>query len=360
MFRSIKKSLFVGLLALSLAGCGSYPLPHVVIPPTKAEQQLTELNKQHEAKIAELQTEKDAFTKKIADLEQTFKFKFESNLSLGSANLMAGYDTLLADPAKTKYALAALPAFEVAIAAFPPPTLKDYQSALSTQRKLLSDQANEIAKGKEEIAAAKAQATQTKADLEKIKSDKEAIEKQKADIEKAKLAEAEQFGKETTRLSGEITKESKEAAELRAAQDADKLKKAQDRKDLEKWVVTILMIVGVVAGIIAFVVKGPTQLLNPMAALASAASIGLAIGISFLPLAWLIAALAALFGLIVTVVILEWKKEKATANGLAGAQAEYIEANPTSNLASHVEEWVGKDTKISKLIEDKVKQLNVK
>jgi hypothetical protein len=361
MFCSFRKYMSAVLLAVFMAGCAHIPLPTVTLKPSKAETELVELNKQHEAKNAELEQKNAEFAKKMVDMEASFKVKFDSNLSLGAANLMAGYDTLIADPAKSKYALAAIPAFEVAITAFPQPTVKDYQQALSTQRKLLSDQATEIAKGKEEIAAAKAQATQTKADLDKITADKAKVEQEKADLAKAKLAEAETFGKETTRLAAEVTKQVNDAATLRAQQDAQKIANAESRKALEKWVVTILMIIGVVAGIIAFVIKGPTQMLNPMAALASAASIGLAIGVSFLPLGYLIGALALLFGLIVTVVILEWKKEKTVANGLAGAQAEYISQNPTSSLVTNVEEWVGgKESKIAKFIEDKQKQLNVK
>ncbi len=358
--RSLKKYLNIAVLAICMAGCAHLPLPMVTLKPSKAEQELTELNKQYEVKNAAFAAQNEDFAKKMKSFESEFKLKFDSNLSLGSANLLAGYDTLLADPVKSKYALAAMPAFEVAIAAFPQPTVKDYQSALSTQHKLLSEQASEIAKGKEEIEAAKAQAVKTKADLDKIAADKAKIEQEKEDLVKAKLAEAEKFGKETTRLSAEVTKESTAAANLIASEAAQKIKDAESRKSLEKWVVTILMIVGVIAGIVAFVIKGPMQVLNPMAALASAACIGLAVGISFLPLPYIIAGLAVIFGLIITVVILEWKKEKGTANGLAGAQAEYMEAHPTSSLASHVEEWVGKDTKTAKLIEDKVKQLNVK
>ncbi len=360
MFASIKKYLFICLLGLSLAGCASYPLPRIVIPPTKAEQQLTELNKQHEIKNAELEKKNADYAKQITDLEASFKVKFESNLSLGAANLMAAYDTLMADPVKDKYFQAALPALDVAITAFPKPTIQDYQVSLATQRKLLSDQATEIAKGKEEIANAKAQATQTKADLDKITADKKIVEQEKAEIAAAKSAEAESFGKETTRLAGEVSKETRAAAELRAEQDAQKIKNAESRKGLEKIVVIILMIVGIGAGVISFTMKGPLQLFNPGAAIVSAACIGLAITISFLPLAWLIAALAFVFAIIVTVVILEWKKEKTTANGLAGAQAEYLEANPASTLASHIEEWVGKGSSTAKLIEDKVKELNVK
>lgn len=360
MHHTFKKLFLSGLLALTVAGCSHIPLPHITIPPTKAETELIEANKLHEAKNAELQAKNDAFTQQIAGMEASFKVKYDSNLSLGTANVMAGYDTLIADPNKNKYTLAAIPALEVATAALPTPTVKDYQSALSTQRKLLSDQATELAKGKEEIANAKTQATETKAALDKITADKAQVEKEKTALAAAKLAEAENFGKETTRLAGQITTESKAAAELRAEQDAAKLKKAEERKDLEKLVVTILMIIGVVAGIIAYVFKSPLQLFNPTAAIASAAAIGLAIAISFLPLGWLIGGVCAIIAMVVAAVIIELRKEKATSSGLAGATAEYLEKNPLSDLGQHIEEWVGKGTKTAKLIEDKIKDLNVK
>lgn len=346
MVRTLRKYFLAVFVALSFAACQHMPLPTITIKPSAAETQLAELVKKQDA-------DNKVLNQKIADAEATFKSKFDANISLGTASVMASLDTLNADPAKSEFTLAAIPALEVAVAALPQPTLADYKKTAETQRKLLSKQASEIEAGKKEIEAQKGDAKASKDAQAKALADKAAVEKEKGDAEIT-------YNAEKDRLSKLAIQQTNDAAQLRAEQDAAKLATSESRKNLEKWVVTILMIVGVIAGIIAAVVKGPTQLVNPMAALASAACIGLAIGVSFLPMSYLIGALAILFGLILFVVISEWRKQKSIGSALAGAQAEYITANPTSTLAAHVEEWTGKDTKVAKLIDDTQKQLNVK
>ncbi len=346
MHRSIKKFMLMAALALSLAGCQHLPRVGLTVQPSASEVKLIEINKEHEKKQEELK-------KKIEELSKSFQTKFDSNLSLASANVYAALDTLEADPFKTKYTLAAIPALEVAKAAIPQPTVKDLQEANSSQRKMLSEQATEIAKGKAELEVKKQEALASKEAQEKILAEKSAIEK-------AKSEEAVAHTKTVIELKDSAIKEKNELAAAKQKEIDDA--KAADKKELQSLIVKILMGFGILAAIIAFVIKGPAQLFNPFAAVLSAASIGLALAIAMLPTwAW-VAGIGLLFAGIIFTILYEVKRYRDIAKVSVGAIQERKNVDPEGHkdLAAHLKDWTGGNVKLEQNIDNLAKELNQK
>jgi len=338
MFRSLKKSLLFATIFLALVGCSQMPRPTIVLKPSPSEVALQQLN-------AKQQKDIEALDKRIKELSETFKVNFDANISLGSASVMSVYDTMLADSDKDQFDLAEMAGLEVAIKALPAPTLKDYRMTSETQRKLLSQQAEEIAKGKKEIEAQKKAADESKEAQRKAEEERDQIE---AD----KITATNAFRTEKERLNGEIIKE-KDAKTIEAEL---RVKEAADKKELQALIVKILMVVGVVAGIAAIVLKSPT------AGLASAGAIGLAISVSFLPLWGLVVGLVGVFALIAGPIFYQYHEKNQALKNVVGATQEYKDANPEafkSGLAQNLQEW-NKDSKTAKVIDKTLKELNLK
>jgi hypothetical protein len=347
MSRTFKKYAFMALLAVTLVGCQHVPRVGVTIQPSPAEVKLMEINKEHERKQAELQ-------KQIDELAKSFQVKFDDNISLGSANVWASLDTLVADPDKDKYTLAAIPALEVAKAALPQPTVKDLQAANASQRKLLSEQAEQIKQAKEELEAKKQEALASKEAQKKILEEKAAIEKAKSDAEVA-------HGKEVIELKDQAIKEKNELAAAKQ-KEVDDAKAAKDA-EMKKYLIKILMGIGILAAIIAFVVKAPGSLMNTSAALVSAGAIGLAVAIGVLPTwAW-ITGLGVLFGGIIWALLHPLFKYKEIAKVGVGAIQEQKNENPEqfkATLATKLKDWTGGKAGLEKDIDKLAEELNVK
>lgn len=346
----MRKALYISAImfatAMGIAGCNHMPKFAVKVEPSKSEIALQQLNTKQAEDLKKLQIQ-------LIEAADKYKREFDANVSLAAASVMSVYDTMLADPVKDKYDDAEMKGLEVAKTALPEPTLADYRKTTETQRLLLSELAQKVEDGKKEIEAQKEQAKASKVAQEKALADKAALEAKKIEDEKTFQAEKD--------LLNEKIKAEKEQAIADAA-EAARQQKLAGRKELEKWVVGALMIIGVLAGIASFLIKGPTQVVNPSAAAASAAAIGLAIGVTFLP-TWAIGlGLAVVFSLIITAVIMEWKAEKDTADVAVGAIQEEKAENPEQfkkSLAAKLDDWNKDKPKVKARVSKKVKALNL-
>lgn len=330
--------LFISCL-LAVAGCGHFPTPVISIKPSAAEMELKQALQERDAKVAELE-------KKITDLDKLFKDKFDANISLGAASVWSVYDTMLADPDKDKYDNAEIAGIEVAIKALPQPTLSDYKKTSETQRKLLSEQAEEIARGKAEIEAQKKLTEESKKEQEKILAEKARIEEQK-------IAAAKDFENKKRELDNKILLEQKE----KTAEAQERLRQEQENKDLKALIVKILMVVGVIAGILAAVTKTVTP------AICSAAAIGLAIAVSFLPLYMIVIGLVVIFSLIAFSIFLKFKESHQALKNVVGATQEFKNENKElfkNGLAKNLDEWNSSNPKTVKVIDNTLKELNLK
>lgn len=347
MMKCVKKFMFVAALAIALAGCQHLPRIGMEVKPSPAEVKLIEINKEHEKKQAE-------FEKRIADLQASFNTKFEANLSLGSSNVWAALDTLAADPTKNKYTLAAIPALEVAKAALPQPSVADLQAANKAQRQLLSEQAEEIAKAKADLEAKKQEALASKEAQARILKEKE-------EVEKAKANEAIAHSNNVIALKDEANKEIRALAAAKQ-KEVDDAKAAKDA-EMKKYLIKILMGIGVLAAIIAFVIKAPGSLMNTSAALVSAGAIGLAVAIGVLPTwAW-ITGLGLLFGGIIWALLHPLFKYKEIAKVGVGALQEHKNENPEdfkAKMAVKLKDWTGGKATLEKDIDKFAQELNVK
>jgi len=332
--------------AMLFASCNHMPRPVIKMKPSPSEVALAELNTKQAEDMKKLQIQ-------LIEAADKFKREFDANVSLAAASVMSVYDTMLADPTKDKYDVAEMAGLEVAKKALPEPSLADYRKTTETQRKLLSELAQEVENGKKEIEVQKAQADASKIAQEKALAEKAALEAKKIEDEKTFQAEKD--------LLNEKIKQEKEQS-IADAQEAARQEKLKGRKELEKYVVTILMIVGVIAGIISFIVKGPMQMFAPAPAVASAGAIGLAIAVSFLPTWAIIGGLAIVFGLIITAVIMEWKQEKDGNDVMVGAIHEEKTENPEkfkTGLGAKLDDWNKDKPKVKARVTKKVKALNL-
>lgn len=332
------KGILIAALML-FAGCEHIPTPTFTLKPSKSEIALQELNAKQDDKIKELD-------EKIANFEKDYKFNFDANISLGSASVLSVYDTMLADPDKDQFDLAEIKGQEVAIKALPEPTLEDYRKTTETQRKLLSKQAEEIAKGKKEIEAQKQRAEESKLAQKKALEEKATIEKQKKDAEV-------EFNKKKEELNNQIVKEKNE----KIAETEARVKEEQDKKDLQKLIVKILMIFGVIAAVAAVVIKSPT------AGFASAGAIALAISVSFLPMWALIVGLVLVFAMLALPIIIKYFEKHRALKNVVGATQDYKVQNPEAyknGLKKNLEEWHEGDKKSVNTVEKTLKELNLK
>ncbi len=342
----LKYSIAFATLAMLFAGCAHMPRVVLKTEPSKSEVALAELNAKQVEDIKKLNIQ-------IIQTAEQFKREFDANVSLAAASVMSVYDTMLADPVKDKYDAAEMAGLEVAKTALPEPTLADYRKTTETQRKLLSELAKEVQDGKVEIEKQKAEAEASKAAQEKALAEKAALEAKKIEDEKTFIVEKEM-------LNDKIKAE--KDASIAQAQEAVRLEKEKGRKDLEKWVVRALMIMGVLAAILSYVVKGPMQLFAPAPAIASAGCIGLAIAISFLPTWAIFSGLAVVFGLITFAIVREWKEEKDGNDIMVGAIHEEKAENPTkfkTGLGAKLDDWNKDKPKFKARVDKKVKALNL-
>ncbi len=361
MFSKFKKYAAILAISLSLVGCMHLPSIGLDIKPSKAEQALVVLNKAQEVKNKELEDKNRELDEKIKSAEATFKSNFDSNISLGTASVMAGFETLVADPVKSKFTIAAIPAFEVAIKAFPQPTFEDYKKTIATQHKLLSDQASEIEAGKAEITAQKGEALAAKEAQKKALDDKANLEKEKAIVEKEKVDAKAAFENEKQRLTDLAFKEKTDAI---AAEKTKADKDAAERKDKQqRLLLYILMAVGVISGVLSVVIKGPGQLFNPIFAMVSGAAIGLAVALTFLPIVYVGSALGVLFLAGIVAFIIEFKKYRDIAKVTVGATQDHRNVDPAAfkeGIGTNLKEWTGGNAKLESNIDKLAKDLNVK
>ena len=346
MLRRLKQLTLVILFFVLSAGCGHVPSMRVTIGPSKVEQQLIIENKAFQERMA-------ALVKELESLETQYKLEYDKSTSLGTSNLWASLDTLYADPFKTKFTFAAIDGLNLAKAALPQPSSANYEKALSTQRDLLSEQATEIARGKKTIEQQAIEIAASQKAQEDISIAKDKIEKEKLNLE-------DTHGKKVLELKDAAIQD-KDNALLQKQKEIDD-KEAKDKAELQKLIVKILMVVGVVAGIISFVIKGPGQIINPLAAIASASAIGLAVGVSFLPTWMLIVSLSIVFFLVIATILYEVKRYRDIAKVGVGAIQERKNANPEEhkNLAPVLKSWTGGNQTLEKNIDKLAQELNVK
>jgi hypothetical protein len=349
------KSILIGSLLL-LAACQHMPMPTLVIKPSPAEIALQELATKETAKNKELQA-------KIDNAELTFKQKYEANVSLGAASVMAGLDTLNAEPNKTKYTLAAIPALEVAVTALPQPSLEDYKKTSETQRKLLSELASEVQKGKEEIAAQKGEALAAKEAQRKALEEKARIEKEKSDFAATVASEKEKLNNENIKFKNDALIASENARALQAAEETRKLAEANSKKDMQQKLIYIFMGFGLLAAVASYLVKSPGALFNPLLGMVAAASVGLAIALSFVP-TWVIATISGVLVVGAGVALfLSFKDFKDVAEVAVGGVQEHKNEDPQgfkAGVAKKLDEWSAHNPKIRDQIDKLAKQLNVK
>jgi len=339
----------VGVLAFGLAsfvgGCNSLPRPTLTIQPSKSEVALQELAQKQEERIK-------ALNEQIEQLDKKHKNFFDSNISLGTASVWAAIDTLSLDPNKNKFSFAALAALDVAKSALPEPTIADYKRTLETQRKLLSEQEKEIAAGKVEIEKQKGEALAAKAAQEQILAEKATLEKKKEEERVAFEQQKEELQKKAIEEKNlAIAKANKEANEAEAKKKAA----------LEKLVVYCLMGFGLLAGVGAVMIKGPTQMFNPSLGLFAAVCVGLAITVSFLPLWVLITAFGIVFTLAIGAVIKAWKDAEDDADIAAGAIQNFRQEDEKlfkEKLAPKLEDWSKDKPKAKVRTQKRVKKLN--
>lgn len=310
------------------------------------EQALIDENKAFEKRNAELAIE-------LAQIEGRWKVISEQNFSIGTSNVWASLNTLYAEPNKTKYTFAAIEGLKLAKKALPTPKAEDYEKALSSQQDLISDLADEIARGKKKIAEQEKAIDEANKEQAKLQEEKKKVETEKTNLENA-------HNVKVFELKDEALKE-KNTALLQKQKEIDE-KDAKDKSELQKLIVKILMVVGVVAGIVAFVVKGPGQLINPLAAIASASAIGLAVGVSFLPTWMLIVALSVVFMLVIGTILYEVKRYRDIAKVGVGAIQERKNENPDEhkNLAPILKSWTGGNQTLEKNIDKLAEELNTK
>lgn len=336
--------------------CSHVPIPSVVIKPSAAEIALQELVTKEKAKRVELE-------EKLKNAETVFKQNFDANLSLGAASVMAGLDTLIADPSKTKFTTAAIPAFEVAVQALPPPSLTDYKKTVETQRKLLSDQQKEIEAGKKEIEEQKGLAVASKEAQKKAQEEKAAIQAEQTKAAQEASAEKSRLSAQLAEQKNETIRASETARALEAAEAARKVKDAEDKKDLQRLLIYILMGAGAIAGVLAYFLKSPGSLFNPTLGFVAGSAIALAIAISFIP-GWIIAVVS---GLVVLVGIygfirpyIDFKDVAHVAvGGIQEHKAEITKATFKKTIGKKLKSWTGGDPKLESKIDKVTKDLNL-
>lgn len=319
-------------------GCSYIPF-EVVHKKSETEVKLQTIISEQEIKISEL-------NKKMTAAESEFKKNFDANVSLGTASVWSSYDTLLSEPTKSKYDLAAIDGLNVAISALPEPSIKDYKSTSETQRKLLSEQAVLIEQGKKEIEQYKNSAEESKQAQAQLQTQISNLNSEKSQIQTS-------FEQEKEKLTSEIIKQKND--KLVASEEA--IKAAQEKKDLQMLVVRILMVFGVIAGIVAALAK------NKTIALASAAAIILAISVSFIPTYILVLLLVGVFGIAGFGLFNEYKEHKTALKNVVGATQEFKTSNEEvfkEGLAKNLQEWNKEDPKVVATIDKTLKDLNLK
>jgi len=354
------------LSILFLSGCTSYTVSKKS-SLQKQEQEIVELKNQK----TQIEQEKQNIEQKYSDLKEGKESEISNSkfnrVSVGGAQAIAVYGTLRAEPNKTKYTDAAIKGLSVTQNALQDlVSTKDLLLAIETQSNLISEQAEQIKKGNETINELNNNINIYKNNEQKLNNDIENLEAQKIKEVGIKLIEI----KEKDNIISQKERLLKEQEDKFNNLNAEKAAKFDKENSLFNrlnpfthlskffssifiWII-IFVVLGVILKVCSIIFPGVNVLQVIVKGIGSVVGGILKLIFGFIP---------NLFSGLGAVDKKEYEKEKKIADNTIGSIQELKYENPelyNQSVKPKLQEWHQNDPEIDKIIEQKLKDLNLK